>query len=64
MFMTILPFISEVGTGAGGHCPLNVHRGDLVPLQTLEGYNISIITRLSTKVVNQVHKDPLHEYHL
>ena len=48
--------------GRGALAP-KVHRGGLTPLQTLEGYNI-IIMPLSTKAVIQVHKDPLHEYHL
>ena len=36
------------------------------PLQTLEGHSILIIIplTLSTKAVIQLHKDPLHEYHL
>ena len=36
------------------------------PQQTLyiEDYNIIIIISLNTKAVIQVHKDPLHEYHL
>ena len=53
---------NEIGTGAVA--PKNVHRGGPGPLQTPEGYNIIIIIPLSSKAVIQVHKDPLHEYHL
>ena len=62
---TFLLHCSGVGMGCQGNQWLpNVHRGRAWPLQTLEGYNVIVIMPLSTKAVIEIHKNPLHEYHL
>ena len=57
---------SGVETVGWGPLPPVFAEGEPGPLQTLEGYNIIIIIiiSLNTKAVIQLHKKPLHKYHL
>ena len=64
---TFLLHCSGVGMGcqATSGSPMFTEGGP-GPLQTLEGYNLTVIMPLSTnlKAVIKIHKNPLHEYYL